>query len=274
MIYIHVGLGRTGSTFLQYRVFPKFRGIRYIQRTRFRRAKKIIARGGHARYLVSGEMDGKKLEMHMADFSQPYRHARPIIIFRRHDEWAASQFRRYIKNGHPWHFRDFFDVEHDRGAWKRERLFYFPNIETLETYFTRKPLVLFYDDLKKDPRAFVKRIADYCGAEVDIGRIDFAPKHASYSEKQLRAVYTLGKKTSLVKRKPFTSKTLNVIAQLWTNLKRYSILYLARFMPASWFSADPIFPAPEQLSAIREYYNEDWEKCVAYAEKNNPDKPE
>jgi hypothetical protein len=51
-IYIHVGLGRTGSTFLQQRVFPKFRKIHYFRHTHFRGA----IRPGETRTI--GEIDG------------------------------------------------------------------------------------------------------------------------------------------------------------------------------------------------------------------------
>lgn len=263
-IYIHVGLGRAGSTFLQHRVFPKFRKIKYFRHTHFRGATPVIKKGTHPRYLVSGEMDHDKLERTMQAFSADFPQAKPIIVLRRHDEWIASQFRRFIKSGHSWHFRDFFDIEHDTGAWKQDRLFFFRNIEILQNYYHNKPLVLFYDDLKADPRAFVERIARYCNAEVDTDTIDFSPKHASYSEKQLRAVYTFGKKTNLVKKKRSGNKILNVLDNLWINIKRYGIIYLAPLVPGRRISQDPIFPGEEELREIRERYAGDWQECVDY----------
>ncbi|MCK4344067.1 MAG: hypothetical protein KAX05_02190 [Bacteroidales bacterium] len=52
-IFKHDGMGKAASTFLQYNVFPKLKDICYIQRTRYRRAKKIISKGKHKKYLVS-----------------------------------------------------------------------------------------------------------------------------------------------------------------------------------------------------------------------------
>ena len=140
-IYIHVGLGRAGSTFLQYRVFPRMKGLYYIQRTRFRKARKIIGRGEHAKYLVSGELDPRIMENYLKDFSNPLSYARPIMVVRRHDEWIASQYRRYLKNSNHWTFKEFFDLDEDQGYWKKYQLYYYPLIELLEKYFEHKPLM-------------------------------------------------------------------------------------------------------------------------------------
>jgi hypothetical protein len=41
-IYFHVGLGKTGTKFLQHEFFPKITGIYYIKPQKYIRAKSII----------------------------------------------------------------------------------------------------------------------------------------------------------------------------------------------------------------------------------------
>ncbi len=269
-IFIHTGMGRTGSTFLQYKVFPKFEGICYTQRTKFRRAVQIIQKGRHKKYLISGEMEYKKLERHMREFSSYFPNARPIIILRRHDEWIASQYRRFVKSGHAFKFNEFFNVKNDNAYWEKEWLRYMGNIEILENYFTHKPMVFFYDDLRNDPAKFITQLAEVMSVKVDISDINLSPKHASYNEKQLRAVYTVSKRIKLVKHKPSSSKTINVLINLLKNSIRYTTLYTAPIIPDSWLSSDVFLPDSEELTAIKNYFTEDWDACRQYAGQNNP----
>lgn len=269
-VYIHTGMGRTGTTFLQLKVFPKFEKIFFHPQVKFRRAVKVINKGEYPRYLISGEMEYKKLEKHMKEFSVHFPHARPMIIFRRHDEWIASQHRRFVKSGFAIKFEDFFNPENDTGFWEREWLRFMGNIEILEKYYNHKPLVLFYDNLKQDPGDFILKLTAYLGASVHIPSIDLKPKHASYNEKQLRAVYTLSKKISLRKRKPSKLKLINIMLNLLRNILRYAILFFAPVLPGSWLSNDDFLPDADQLKKVREAFTPDWEACRKYSETNNP----
>lgn len=120
-IYFHVGTGKTGTTFLQYRVFSKFRDIYYIQRTRYKNAKKIINGSNYEKYLISREFD-QQLEHEVKLFSADFPDAIPMIVFRRHDGYIASQYRRFVKNGFTGDFSEFFDLEKDKGFFKKTRL--------------------------------------------------------------------------------------------------------------------------------------------------------
>ena len=62
-------MGKAASTWLQYRVLPKLRGVRYIQRTRFKHSARIISRGGAGPFLVSRELGYRTIEEAVAWFS-------------------------------------------------------------------------------------------------------------------------------------------------------------------------------------------------------------
>ena len=264
-IYFHVGIAKTGTTFLQYRVFPKFEGIYYIQRTRYKRALKIIRAKKHARYLVSREFD-LHLEQAAESFSSSFPDTKPIIVFRRQDSYIASQYRRFVKNGFTGKFTEFIDLDNDTGFFKKKYLEFFNQIQLLEKYFNPKPLVLFYEDLRSEPVTFIEKLARQLNVSIDIKNVNLDKKHSSYSEKQLKAMMSLGKYINMEKRRLFKNDFLNFFWRLYLGSIRYTTLFLAKFIPQSYFSSEPLINKSD-LEKIREYYNKDWEQCIDYSKK-------
>lgn len=264
-IYFHVGTGKTATTFLQYRVFPKFDGIYYIQRTRFKKAEKIIHAKKFSRYLISREFD-QQLEQEVEKFSSSFPDAKPIIVFRRHDSYIASQYRRFVKNGFRDSFTDFFDLDHDEGYFKQQDLNYYHQIKILENNFNQKPMVLFYEDLKENPEKFIEKLALQMNVTIDLQKVNLKRKHGSYSEKQLKAILFLGKHVNMRKRRIFKNRILHFFWRFCLAVVRYKILYLAKLIPRTFFSNKPLIPENE-LEKVRDYYKKDWELCLAYAEK-------
>jgi hypothetical protein len=186
-----------------------------------------------------------------------------IIILRRHDSWIASQYRRYVKNGGKQDFEEFIDLDHDNGAWKQKDLYFFPMLEFIKNNFTKKPLVLFHEDLKKDSEKFLSRIAAYLKAEYSLDEINQKPKHTAYSDHQLRLV----KKYSPIdsdKEKHYSSRILTFITYRSKWLLNHLILYVAPLIPKS--NTDSLVNLEHQKRII-EYYREDWEKCIEFAQK-------
>ena len=264
-IFFHVGTGKTGTTFLQYRIFPKLKGIYYIQRTRFRRAKTIINNTRYEKYLLSREFD-QQLEKRVRSFAEDFPETTAIIVFRRHDSYIASQYRRFVKNGFTGSFTEFFDVENDKGYFKKKDLDYFRQIGILEENFTSKPIVLFYEDFSKDSRAFIDKLVKLLGVSVNYNRLNLKRKHSSYSEKQLKAIMAAGKYINLRKRRIFKSGILHFFMRLSLGSMRYPILFFGKCMPVKCFTKEPLIPEAE-LEKVKAYYQDDWEECYEYAEK-------
>ncbi len=264
-IYFHVGLGKAASTYLQHSVFPIFQDIHYIHRNRYRSSVKIIARGGHNKYLMSREFT-RGFEKKIKTFLDRHGDANtyPIIVFRRHDGWIASQYRRYVKNGGTAEFEQFIDIENDGGIWSKHELDFYARIETLERCFGRPPLVLFYEDMREDTFTFFDTLAGYMGARYDRDQLPTGTVHKSYSEKQLHVMRGFC-------RWLFKSNTRNPqdthVGWLRKRLRMlgcYCILYPAVLAPKSWTPAKPLID-PYSLKRIREVYTDDWEKCREYA---------
>lgn len=257
-IYFHVGLSKNASTYLQYRVFPKFSGIIYLQRSKHRKYADIITRAGSGRFLLSREYD-RQLEAEVARFAAWFPDTHPIIVLRRHGSWLASQYRRWVKNGYAGTFEDF--IHPDTGIWKPHEVLFYPKLESLSKNFTQPALVLIYDDLLQDAEAFIQTIASYCGAEVDMTTINRNPKHRSYNEKQLLWMRRWSRKVPIVE--PATRTGWKKALYRWLRMFQiYPRLYLALLLPPPK-GEGPLIDS-NLLLALDERYQDDWARCNDY----------
>ena len=267
-IYFHVGLGKVASTYLQYQFFPKLTGIRYIQRTRYKKSPQLIGRSTTQRVLVSREFD-RQLEREVTWFSGFFREVRPILLLRAHDSWIASQYRRWVKNGRPHSFDEFFDLEGNTGFWKKKDLLYYPKIKALEKAFAHPPLILFYKDFCDDPWGFFDQLAAYMGAEYSREAISLQPQHRSYSEHELKVLREVSPRFYKTDKSQAHNPATKVLRRYGRFLTVYSVMAAARLGVARAHDQAPLIPAA-RLSAIHNAYQEDWQACVAYAAKTNP----
>jgi hypothetical protein len=258
-IYFHVGLGKTASTWLQNKVFGTFEGVQYIHPTHYARWRQAVIAPGSGKVLISREMD-QQLEREVSAFASVRPDTHAIIVMRSNAQWIASQYRRFLKNGYCFTFDEFFDVEQDTGFWKRDDVYLFPKLEILHRYFTYPPLVLTYDQLRDDPKTFIQNMTDYIGTTCDLSKISFEKHHASYSEKQLKWMLTIGKYL-------FSKKIQDPSLPRWRKWIRrrprmwmcYLVLYSAYLIPNAFISKKPLIPK-QSLDKINAYYAQDWQR--------------
>lgn len=263
-VYFHVGLGKTGTTYLQYRVFPKLKGIKYIQRTNYREFKyvKLIENSTRKKFLVSNEFD-KQLEEEAHKIASKYPGAKIIIVLRRQDSWIASQYRRFVKNGFAGSFEEFIDVENNEGIWDRQDMFFHRKLVMLEEIFGSRPLVLFQDELIKDPHAFIGKLCSFTGTEYDKDSISLKRKHSSYNEKQLKFRRQLSARNNSWPGKRSKTYWVRKIQNFLKMPKRIIILYGAWLVPSKCISDEPLISV-DSMEKIRAYYEEDWKLCLNY----------
>lgn len=267
-IFFHVGMGKVASKYLQFVVFPKVKGIHYIPTGKYKSSKDIIKRGKNNKYLVSREFD-RQMEDEAKWFSADFPQARTIILLRRHDSWIASQYRRFVKNGFPGSFTDFIDIDENKGKWDKKELLFFEKIKILEKHFQNKPLVMFYDDLRKDPKVFISQLLSYMKATVDFDKVSFSSKHSSYNEKQLKVMQWVRKNLPFIEKDMEPGAPLRAIRLFIKRPFRYTILYLGQLMPMTLLPKEDLIPKAE-LEKIKQKYTSDWDACLEYAKINNP----
>ncbi len=245
-------------------MFPKLKKVQYIQRTKYKRAKSIISNSSNRHFLVLREFD-QQLEHEVKSFAASFPQTVPIIVFRKHDSYAASQYRRFVKNGFRGSITDFIDIENDGGHFKKADFTYLQQIHILERYFNQVPIVLFYEDMRDNPSAFVLEFAKSIQAEIDVKDIDFSRKHTSYSEQQLKVMLALSRKFNLRNRKVSEVKLLQSLWSLGLKITKYAILFFAQMIPNGTLSQDPLI-AKADLERISAHFKDDWEQTRSYAQ--------
>ncbi|MYH08919.1 MAG: hypothetical protein F4143_01900 [Gemmatimonadales bacterium] len=268
-VFFHVGAGRAASRWLQERVFPHFRGVRYVPRTRFRQSANVVRRGGDLPVLVSRQLGYREFLPAVEWFARAAPAARPILVLRRHDEWLRSVYLREIKELRYVPFEAFIDFERDEGVRPRSSALFRGRIRVLEDHFAHRPLVLFFDQLIEDPRGFVRTIADYVGASYDEARISFRPSNRSYRDRQYRFLREVGRRWPVKRREelgPAAARWLRVRSR---RLAWHAGVALGRVVPERILSPEPLL-TEAQLARARAFYETDWEACVDYARRHNP----
>ena len=131
-IYFHVGLAKTGSTFVQNNFFPKLKNIKYISTHKYKNCIDIINNTNYKSYLISREFD-RQLEEEVSKILKHFPQTKIIIVFREHKKWISSQFKRYSKNG--WHrdFEDFYNKD-NTGYWKKVDMLYGDKLDIISKY--------------------------------------------------------------------------------------------------------------------------------------------
>jgi len=151
-IFLHLGMGKTGTKFLQYKVFPKFKGVCYVQRTRYRKWNRIIPKLDCDRILASNEFD-QQMKRECKKLARSFPGAIPILVLRRHGSYIASQYRRFVKNGYRLPFQTFFDLQNDKGYFSIADLSYGKQLSMIEMIFGKAPLLFIYEDIRPIPRS-------------------------------------------------------------------------------------------------------------------------
>lgn len=263
--FFHVGLPKTASTFLQRKVFPFLKNIHYIKKHDFKHHEKFL-NGDNLRYLLSVEFtphadnpsSRKKTEKVKQNFDTVY----PIIVLRKHSSWLRSKYKYHLRKHGKLSFEDFINPQTPEGKIIRRDLAFFQKIEHLEKEFGNRPLVLFQEEIKKAPLNVVSIIADHTGAHYNEQDIRPSTVKKSYSEGQLKWVRRFNRVY------PFNPQSI-VPKPLRQVYKKISQLLLHITAVAGNILPDPEPQEPlipkSELEKIAREYNNDWDKCKAYA---------
>ena len=94
---------------------------------------------------------------------------------------------------------DVFDLKNDERFFKILHLSFSYQIDVLKDKFEKEPIVLFHEDLKSNPKKFIKQFCSLTFSDIDLEKVNFNEKHISYSEKQLKAIKVFSKYFNLKK---------------------------------------------------------------------------
>ena len=273
-IYFHVGLAKTGSTFLQKNFFPYLKNIKYISTHDYINCIDIINKTNYKSYLISREFD-KQFEREIKKFISYFPDTKIIVVFRRHDQWIASQYKRAVKNGWHWDFKNYYNIN-NKGIWKNSDLTYMNKLKIIKKYSKSKPLILKFEELKKDPFNYLNKISNYTNSKYLKTEISLKTVHKSYSEKQL---IFLKKFCKIFKKTPpkyydYQEITLDKTISNTNRIKHWLfykpwwllfhlVMYTSLIIPKSLIVKNSLINKND-LAEIKKKFKEDWEKVFEY----------
>ncbi len=164
-MYFHIGLHKTGSTFLQRNVFPYIKGIDNYFATNIGKFKFGNTYSGKT--LVSKEnlsgMPHKSNDINvraqrMYRIKMYYPDANIIVMIREKD-WKESLYSTYVKGGGTLTYDEW---ENQIFNYDYADFYYY--IKALKANFNRV-LVLSYEDFKIDNDYIIRKICDFMGVE-------------------------------------------------------------------------------------------------------------
>lgn len=263
MIFFHVGLHKTGTTFLQKAVFPKWQGITYLP---WPHLELFLRLESGKTYLVSREgLSGKNWAHHaerdasLMKLAGMFPDAGILMSFRKHSGYITSSYRQYIQRGASVTFEEYFDPENDGGIMKRDDFFFRWKLDSVERHFRHRPFVFLHEELSNDLRELLHDLQGHIGGKApaaeEIG-------HERYNE-------SVGYYPAML------LKRLNTITRSELNPEgRYNLnhptLRRLRLTPATicqrWFSFLPNRPflTSAQVAQIDELYKDDWDYVRSY----------
>ena len=221
------------------------------------------------KYLVSREA-GLRLKSRLKELSKYRSDGKVIIVLRRHDQWIASHYRRYLKNGGSYSFDKFLDLDTlHPSIFGRSHLSFMNMIHLAEYYFDSPPLVLFQEELTHNLEHFLARLTTFTGTVCDPNQINPNRLHRSYDAHQLKVVRRVGATIFNPMPTYHPNPALHRLQRRSNLIICHIILALARLVPKSQISTSPLIP-PEHLERVHEETADDWAACIAFARAHNP----
>jgi len=208
-IYIHIGLPKTASTFLQLRLFPKLKNdqIFYSQdlsrilteiiRADEKSEDKIkelyskIEKINSQTILISNETffgsyfnNYDNFNKNMNLISEIFPQANIIVVLRNQIDWLSSIYKQFVRQGGVVSFNRFLNFRNNKFNLARKT--FYKNINALDFDWGEKTdylnnvfgqnnvKVLFYENLAKEPERFLLNLENILGTSV--GNVDFSIK--------------------------------------------------------------------------------------------------
>jgi hypothetical protein len=262
-VYVHLGLSRAASTFLQTEVFPKFRGIVCFPKRDYRHRMEVLSRARGKRVLFSHEGISRRRER-LEALQRDLPDCHPILVLRRQDRWLASRYKYQLhKRGYlPFEsFLERFEREVETGD--REPAYFAPYLERLEKSFGKRPLVVLHEELIAEPWGAIRILADGVGARIDEDDFQLRSLNASLKDEELQILRRMDTRVGYRRR----SRGPGLRRRLENALRdaRVGVASLvAATRRASGQQEKLAIAPPEQLEALRERYAEDWAACLSY----------
>jgi hypothetical protein len=253
---------KTGTTFLQQNVFPKFEGITYLRDPVI---DQFLRLDDDRNYLASNERLAGPLwgtraqsEATIRRLAEMFPDAKILISFRPHHRFIVSSYKQYLHEGGSLPFERYFDVDEDNGFMKKEQFVYKVKIDAIRRRFGSEPFVFLHDEVLHDLGGLLADFERYLGAkapalsEIRIEKVNRGVKF--YPSRLLRRLNAL-------ERTRFNPEGRLHLNNRFTRALKIDPRRICQYWLA--FLPDREFLTEEQRKKIADHYRDDW----AYVER-------
>jgi hypothetical protein len=267
-LILHIGVQKTGTTFVQNAVFPLWKGIQYIHTDKL----ELILRCSREKpVLLSREgLSGQNWahhdvrELSIARLAQLFPNARIMLSFRRHSKYIASSYCQYLQRGGYLPFEQYFDPQNDTGYMKIDDFRFALKVGAVQRYFGRSPFVFFQEELHRDIEALLGDMEDFIGGT--------APAKSQIKNKKYNQSVKYHPAILLRFLNRYSRSELNPQGRLPLYHQRLVRLKMdPRSICQNWLQFAPNRPiiTPEVSEVIDSLYQEDWNLVQAAAESRS-----
>jgi hypothetical protein len=265
--FIHIGLPKTATTFLQLNVFPRIENIEFLGK-----AKRVdfydVYNSPHNKFLISHEHllacpserypDGwlDEFSTRLALLASRFPSVKIMLSFRAHEALLTSYYKEYIsKPGRPYLTLDkFFDVGHNQGLIRHEDLEFSSLIDLVERHFDEKPFVFLFEDVVRRLPIFLEDLSAFLGERLpDASAIRQDKLNPGVGYHQAKILVKLNQLDGVLQKVPFLPGLYNPV------FKRLSIQpdRLCR-KKLAFLSKRPLLLSDEQREFVTARYHDDW----------------
>ena len=266
-VFFHVSMVKTVFTFLQRNIFRQFRDILFIKKHDFKRHEKLISQSPKDKVLLSIELNlhVKGGFIKMETIAANYPGSQPIIVLRKQGSLLASKYKYYLRKHGTLPFANYYSPNQGEGVLTEEDMSFYPKIKMLEEYYGKRPLVLFQEELKKQPMQLIGFLAEYLGVDYDEKAIKIKTVKKSYSEKQLKRVLRHNRKHPF-RGGPYKNEVHKFIYKKARAFWLHWVAYTAAWLPEINKGQDLL---PKQIQDnVNQSFADDWQACIDYAKQD------
>ena len=251
-VFFHVGLPKTGTTYLQKLVFPNLKGISFYKKRLYDKHHQIIQDSTFDKYLFSCEFD-KPLKERLLEIKTNYPNAKIIVCFRPQVNWITSRYRYHVRKfgGSTW--KQFFSTDGSEAVWKHDELFYTDTVNFIRSHFPDEPLVLNFQLLKTNKDRFWEKIEVYTDTKLDRSFKNKVVKQ-NFDDKVL---YTLRKFNAWRNYQHLSSKYPKLIRKIHYKLNEL-VLHIVVVWARLFSRPSGEFIPESAIEEIEKIYKEDW----------------
>lgn len=275
-LFIHVGLPKTATTYLQQNVFPSLSGVTFLGKAKcvnfhdvfMAESRKVLISHEHLLACPFESYPGgwrAEFTRRLTALSRTFPEAQIMLSFRDHASLLTSYYKEYIsKPGRPPLSREqFFDPDSNRGHVKIEDLYFRDLIELVRERFERPPFVFLFEDVVIRLPVFLRDLSACIGepapAAVDIPRSTVNP---GVRDLQAGWLMRLHRIDAVLKRMPLVPDLYNpLFRKLGIQPDRLCRKHLA------FISKRPLELNDVQQAFLRTHYRSDWLGVLAYVER-------